>query len=450
MSEKIETNTSRNILGLAGLGLLCGVAVTSVQGCDGDNGLPGGDICGPCGSIATGQLSISGNARLDGFFTAVADMGKATATIQGQFEADVRALAQIYGMAEGEIDAAFISDLKAKIKADFSANVSGGIKLVYKAPECKADISVSVEAQASCEANAECDVQVDPGMASVQCEGTCSGSCSGNCTGEVKCRTPSAGISCSGTCEGTCQLDAAAACEGTCHGECSGNCSLTNADGQCEGQCDGMCTGSCELNAKAECGGTCHGTCYAEADPGGCEGAVECNGSCDAECSGSCEGSFKPPSASANCEASADCQASASAQAEANIECTPPSLDWQFEFNAGVDAAAQAAFIARLGELRVRGTAILQGLARAEALINGKVDGTVVFNPPPIVNLTGKIQGLIQAGFSGDLDIAIGRLPCVLPAFEEAADTLASISTEFTASLALQADLGASILNPMT
>ena len=76
------------------------------------------------------RFSISGNARLDGFFTAGADLGKATATIQGEFEANVRALASLYGMAEGTVDAAFIAELEANIQADFKANVSGGIKIV--------------------------------------------------------------------------------------------------------------------------------------------------------------------------------------------------------------------------------------------------------------------------------------------------------------------------------
>jgi hypothetical protein len=166
-------------------------------------------------------------------------------------------------------------------------------------------------------------------------------------------------------------------------------------------------------------------------------------------CGGSCEGSFTPPSASADCEASAECEAQASAQAEANISCTPPSLDWEFAFNASVDASAQAAFTARLGELRVRGVAILQGLANAQALISGQVNGELVFDPPPVLNIANQIEGLISAGFSGELDIAVGRLPCVLPAFEEAATIMGDITTEFTASVALQAEFGASLLNPM-
>ncbi|MBC8074006.1 MAG: hypothetical protein IAG13_37145 [Deltaproteobacteria bacterium] len=424
------------------------MAATSVQGCDGEN-LPGGDICGECGSIASGQLSISGNSRLDGFFTAVADLGNATGTIRAEFDANVRALGQLYGLGEGAVNAEYVADLKAAIRADFEANIEGGIRLVYKPPACQADINVSVEAQASCEVNADCDVQVDPGEASVSCEGKCEGSCSAECEGGFKCTAPSAGIQCMGECEGSCDIDGGAMCEGTCHGECAGNCTATNAAGECHGECDSTCMGSCELAVKAECMGTCRGTCFAEVEPGGCEGEVQCNGTCMGECTGSCQGKFEPPSASAECEASADCQAQASAQAEANISCTPPSLDWQFAFRGGVDASAQAAFSARLGELRVRGVAILQGLARAQALFTGEVDGEVVFDPAPVANITAQVQGLINAGFSGELDIALGRLPCVLPAFEESVNVLGDVATEFSGSIALQADLGASLLNPM-
>ncbi len=444
MSDQVATSVGSRWVGLAGLGLLCGVALTSVQGCDPTEASE--KICGPCGSIATGQLSISGNARLDGFFTAVADFGKATASIQAGFEADIRALAEIYGMAEGEIDADFINELKAAIQADFDANVEGGLRIVYKPPQCQADINVAVEAQASCEVNAECEAMVDPGEVSVKCEGKCEGSCSAGCMGEVSCQGPAVGAECDVGCEGACELSAAIECNGTCRGECSGDCTARDEMGQCQGACDGECMGTCEAQGMAMCNGTCHGECHAMAMPPSCEGEVKCHAQCMGECSGSCEGNFEPPSASASCEASADCQAQASAQAEANISCTPPSLDWEFAFRANVDAEGQAAFGARLGQLRVRGAAIVQGFARAKALIDGEIDGEVVFKPAPIAKLTAEVQGLISAGVSGDLEIASGRLPCVIPAFQEAGEVLAGVATEFGGSLALQADFTVSLL----
>ena len=432
-------------IALVGIGFLAGFSTTAVQGCDSS------DVCGPCGSIATGQVSVSGNAQLDGFFAAVADLGKATTTIKGEFDANVRALASLYGMVDANavVDAAFVADLKAKIQADFQANVSGGLRIVYKPPECKADINVAVEAQASCEAQAECDVNANPGMVSVECSGTCEGSCSGTCMGEVSCKTPSAGISCSGECEGSCELSGAASCDGTCHGDCSGNCSAMNAAGECHGSCDADCTGSCEFTARASCMGTCHGTCYAMADPGGCEGDVGCSGSCMGQCSGDCKGEATPPSASADCDASADCQAQAKAQASANVECTPPRFDWEFEFAAGVNAEAQAAFIARLSELRVRGAAIIAGFAKASALITGEFEGEVIFDHAPVAALTASIEGLISAGVKGDFDIPAGRIACVIPALKDAGKILGSAATDFTATISLQAQVAGALTNPM-
>ena len=430
-------------MAVVGLGLIAGIAATSVQGC-GEDG-----ICGPCGELAHGSVSISGDAKLDGFFAAVGDFGKATATIQGEFEANVRALGALYGMAEGEVNADYVAMLKAAIQADFNANVSGGFRLVYKAPECKANISVAVEAQASCEASADCDVMVDPGEVSVQCEGSCQGGCDAMCEGSLSCAVKTPTVNCEGECEGSCEIEGGAACEGTCHGDCMGECSAENAAGECHGSCDGMCMGTCELTARAQCQGTCGGTCYVEQGSAQCTAEAECSGSCSGSCSGECKGTATPPSASADCEASADCQAQASAQAEANIECTPPTLDWEFEFAGGLSAEARAGFIARVGELRVRGAAIIQGLARAQALITGEVNGKVVFDPAPVLRLTSSIEGLISAGISGEFDVPAGRIQCVIPALEESVDILGSAVTDFGGSIAVQVDLVATITNPM-
>jgi len=438
---------------LASIGLVIGAAagMATLEGCDGENGL-----CGPCGSISSGQLSISGDARLDGFFAALADLQGATGSISAEFDANIIALAEIYGVveagAEVTVDQALVDDLVAEIRGDFQANLDGGVRLEYVPPACRANVNVAIEAQASCEANAgcECDVEVDPGQVAVSCEGRCEGSCSAMCEGDIACEAPSGGFECSAMCEGACELTAAAECSGTCRGTCDGECTLTNAEGQCEGECSGMCQGTCEVSGGAQCNGRCHGTCRGDFDPGGCGGEVLCSGSCSGECSGSCEGSFEPPRASAECEceASAECNAQASAQAEANIECTPPSLDFVVEFNAGVTADAQAAFLARLGELRVRGAAIIQGFARAEALLNGRVNGEVVFNPAPFARVRTEFEGLVSAGLSGEFEIAPGRIDCVLPAIEEAVTIVGEISTDFTASVAAQASFAAFIANP--
>ncbi len=430
----------RKFLGLMAAGLALGFGTTALTACDAD------DVCGPCGSIATGQLSIAGNAQLDGFFTAVHSFNGATGSIKAEFDADIRALAQVwgYGEADAVIDAAFVDGLVAKIKTDISA--AGELQVNYVPAQCVANVNVAVEAQASCEAQAECDVQVDPGQVSVMCEGTCSGSCEGSCSGEASCAVKTPTVACEGSCEGACELEAGGSCEGTCNGECDGECSLTNAEGECAGECNGTCTGSCELTGKAECSGTCHGTCYVDQGSAQCTAEAECNGSCDAECSGSCEGSFEPPSASANCEASGECQAQASAQASAELNCSPPQLDINFTFNAGLGAGAKAEFNAKLTELRVRGVAILQGMAKLSALITGKVDGEVVFEPAPAVQILGELNAVIDGGVSGELDIPAGRLPCVIPALKEAAQIMGGAASEFSGTIEAQVKF-ASVFN---
>ena len=209
--------------GLLAGGIVAGLALTSIQGCE----EVGSDICGPCGSIAEGSLSISGSAQLDGFFNATGALTGAFAQIRGSFEADIRALAEVYGMvdANATIDAAFVDTLIATIKADFAANLDGGIQVAYKAPSCQADVNIAVEAQASCEAQADCKVEVDPGEVSVKCEGGCSGSCDAECSGELSCAVKAPSITCEGKCEGACTVEAGAMCDGTCNGECMGNCS---------------------------------------------------------------------------------------------------------------------------------------------------------------------------------------------------------------------------------
>lgn len=432
----MNTSNSRTFALLAG-GLIAGLAVTAVQGCDAAD-----DICGPCGTLASGSLSISGSAKLDGFFNATATLTGATARIRGEFDANILALADVYGLARGEVNADFVSQLVGEIKADITANIEGGLKIAYKAPECTANVSVAVDAQAKCEASASCDVEATPPMVSFECKGMCEGGCSGTCEGSLSCAVKAPSVACSGSCEGACQFKAAATCDGTCHGTCSGDCSATDANGQCNGRCDnGTCEGTCEFAAAATCDGQCTGTCLVEQGTAECTADAECRGTCMAECSGSCKGEATPPKASADCEASADCQASASAQANASLECTPPSLDIGFTFKANAKADAQAKFVARIGELKVRGAAILQGAAKLEALVNGKIDGQVVFNPAPLAGLTASMQGIVSAGATGELfaDVPKGRLGCVLPAMGEAIDALGSAATEVGGTIQAQA-----------
>jgi hypothetical protein len=440
---------------LASLGLVAGLALSLTASCEGDG--PGGipnaeDLCGPCGDIATGQLSISGSAQLDGFFTAVGDLQGASATLRGNFEGEIRALAAIYGRADAEINAELVSALVADIRADINASVSGSFRLQYQPPRCSANLDVAVEAQAQCEVQADCQVEASPGNVSVQCTGECTGSCSGSCEGgSVSCTPPGGSLNCDVGCEGECAFETAAACDGTCNGACDGECTLVDANGQCQGECTGNCDGSCEFRAMAQCEGTCHGECHASVTPPECEAQpVTCSGQCMGECSGGCAGDFTPPSASAECDASADCEAQASARAEANLECTPPSLDFGFELNAGLDANARAQFLARLDAVRVHLAGALQAAAQAQALVTGEINGEAVFTPSPVARLQGSMEGFVSGGVDGfvELDIPPGRLPCVIPAFTSAISALGDVGTDLSFTAQASVDLFGFVANP--
>lgn len=408
------------------------------------------ELCGPCGEVVTGDVGISGNAKVDGFFSAVASLNNAYVTINGDFESRIDELIAVWEVevAANASLSAKIEALKAEIDAQVTASVSGGLTINYVPARCEANVNVAVSAQAQCEAKAGCDVEVDPGEVSVSCEGTCEGSCDATCTGGFQCDL-SAGGSCEGECSGSCEMEVAAECNGTCRGTCTGECQVRDAMGACAGKCEGTCQGTCELAASASCEGTCTGSCKVEAEAD-CE--VEnpkCSGSCSGSCTGSCKGKATPPSASVDCEATAECEAQASAQASANIACTPPSLDIGFTFNATVaaDAQAKAAFTAKMNALKVAGVGIVQGFGRMTALIDGEIDGQVVFDPPPLAQIEGQIEILIDAGVSGELfaDIPIGRAECAFSAFSESITVLGRIGTEATASIEAQASFVGSL-----
>jgi hypothetical protein len=439
-----------SLLAPALVGALAGGACSSTDNPLADNPLGGtaDKLCGPCGKLKTGDVGISGNAKLDGFFSAVAKLSDATASINGDFNANIDALSQVYAVEDFDASANIdtkVNNLIAAIKADFSANLDGGVTLNYTPAECHASVNVAVQAQAQCEAKAGCDAKVNPGEVDVQCEGECTGSCDGSCSGGVPTCEVDASATCEGKCEGSCTVEGGAKCDGVCHGECMGTCSIMDASGNCNGQCDGTCKGGCEASVAAHCDGTCSGKCEVSADAK-CSGgeAPHCSGTCKGSCNANCTGKVTPPSASASCDATADCQAQASAQANASIECTPPSIDLSYGFKASADASAQADFMAHLSQLKVRGGAILQGFEKYDVIINGKKDasGNVIVKSP-VVTLTASVQDLVNNAGSIAADVPVFRLGCAVDAFRESGKVLGDLATNGTADLKAQAKFAA-------
>ncbi len=340
------------IFGLLGCGLVIGMAATATQGCD------PGDIAEQCGLVCDemafleGKVNISGTASIDAFFGASLDFSGATAKVAGDIQAELDALYGLVG-ADGS------ADFKAKLDAKLSGWIEGGLTIDAQPPRCEANLDVSVQAAAAC------DADVKPGMIEAKCEGSCkvSAEAQADCQamGNLTCTGTAPNLQCEGTCSGGCDLKVAAACDGTCTGKCG-------AEENFKGTCDGMCEGQCDVKAGAKCEGSCTGSCEYTAPMGGCDASAEAkcdvSGMAEAKCEGSCSGKATPP------EVSAECKASVDAKAEASVQCFPPSLTVGFKLKGGLDADASAQFDAFINNFKLRFSALLAALARAEGLIS--------------------------------------------------------------------------------
>lgn len=327
--------------------------------------------------VAEGNAAISGIQSVDAFFGAVIKF-KAAADLMTQNVADAKArLALSVGLPAAASDA----ELKAALQQKIDANVKGGLKIRYKQPECRASVKATVEA------TARCDAEFDPGKAEVKCEGSCTAEAGAEvkCEGdaELVCKGTAPELKCSGSCTGSCNLDVAAKCDGTCKGTCTG----AGGTGQSlEGHCDGNCKGECEMKAGGECKGQCKGECEYKPGEASCsaDAQVECRaqGNASVDCKGSCDGKITPP------KAKAECEAAAKAEASADVECTPPDLDIEFKFKAGLNAKQKAAFqawlsvfqtqVARLVvEAEGRGRVLLASAGDLSAAAKGAVQGSI-------------------------------------------------------------------------
>lgn len=444
-----------SVFALAGAMVVYG---TVAPGCD-ELAEAAGEVCGPCGEIEKGDATITGNAELDGIFKAVGTLKLTTGSIKGDFDSRVRALAEgVFGIdVEGKATADLVTEIKASYSAMISANVEGGVTVNFQPPKCQASLDVAVSASAQCEAklDASCsaEVECDPGKLSFACEGSCSGSCEGTCevpSCEVAVSGPS--LACEGTCSGGCAVDVDAKCEGKCEGECSGECSAHNADGECSGTCSGTCSGKCEVKAEASCSGECRGSCKLTGPTAtaNCTGELKCEGKCEGSCSGGCTGEVKAPKCEGevecNAEASAKCEAQASAQASASMECTPPTLELDYNFKAGVNAQAQAEFLAKLDKFRVEMIAIIQGTAKMRALVDANYAAELGITPPTVA-IGASVSAFVDALGSGEIEIAApGLALCAVPAFQDAAEILADLPVELAGTISAQLELVALVV----
>ena len=404
--------------GLIAGGLIAGISLTAVQGCD--------DLAAQCGLVCEsdafvqGKFNISGNASVDAFFSATLDVAGA---MNGVAEGIQVELAALYGLVGAEVG----GDFKAALDAKLSAYIEGGITVRAEPARCEASLDITAKAAA------ECDVNASPGSVEVQCMGSCSidASAQADCAaaGGLTCKGTAPNLACEGTCQGGCQLEIAAACEGTCRGQCDGQ--------DFEGRCDGMCQGECDLGAGGSCGGRCTGSCEWTPPSGSCDASLEarCSASAEAnvECKGGCTGKAEPPMVSAECKATVE------AKAEASVQCYPPSLTIDYQLKAGVmgDLAVKAEFEAFISNFRTRYAALLAAIKRAEGLVS--VSGNLAAAG------SAAIQGLaadLQA--NGDLKASIGA-GCAIATLPKAAELLTSAGQNLGAQVSAAGSVTASV-----
>jgi hypothetical protein len=92
--------------------------------------------------------------------------------------------------------------------------------------------------------------------------------------------------------------------------------------------------------------------------------------------------------------------------------------------------------------LKVKGAAILTGFAKYSALIDGKIDGQVVFETSPLAAVKASLEGVAKEGVNGKIfaDIPSGRIMCVIPAMTKSVEALAGMATGAAATLKAQGE----------
>lgn len=396
-------------------------------GVDGD-----GDTSGPCGDRV-------GTPTIDGYLQATDDMIAATNGAGADFETALASIESELGLdGSGNLNTR-VDAIVASLSAEVAANTDG--LWIYGAHvECVSDIRAAQEAQLSCEKTL-CGGGdgVNAGEIPVECSGACLGACAGACSTQSTqlCMADVDGQTCEGICDGTCELAAPGACDGICVGSCSGTCTETDESG-CIGECEGSCEGTCTPRQARTCGGSCTGTCLAE-EAGGCSGDTYCDSVCVGECKGACSGTVVPAAGVSPCEHSAHCKPQAGALSLAHLHCTATALRHAFEYTGA--AASEAQFTTKIATVVAELQAAEDSFNLLSALITGEVHGEVVYEAPPVAELVTGLQGIVDAGFS---TVPEDRLACVVPALEQAVQTLSELTANSSTVLQAQAKLVAS------
>ncbi len=429
------------------------------------------EVCAPCGLLSEGDVSITGDPRLDGTLEAVYLLDKWGSLAAESFDSNMALLAEQYGVEipeDGRFSAGAVADVVAAINQGLFGISGVEIHVSMERPRCWIDSSVALERQVVCEEGS--DLYVPPDCSTGQ-QGSCTGLCEGECiarvsgsnvnlcTGVCYREAALAGDECLVGCIGSCEHDGGVECPGRCFGQCDTTCAGYTSLGRCNGECEGLCVGVCDSRTPFDCEGECEGLCRVPvSEEGACDGI--CMGDCaQGKCAGAsrCRGHFRPRGCDSSInarQAVLDCQEMTRLLGWANLRCEPAGVRSGIEMSPLATELDRGVIISRASRLESILAAILDDYGKLSLLVEG-VDVAQMIGPGeltdeyqldtrprpagrlsmedlgtwgyvearehlPLTGLKARLGMLRIKGTSGDYEITAGSLPCVQPALEEA------------------------------
>ncbi len=456
---------------IAALAVLGGCLILFTPGCEEVL-----EACAPCGNVTDGDVNISGDPRLDGTLEAFQRVRRFAESAAAGFDRDKEMLIETFEISE----AAGIEEIVAEIESQLLGNQTVDVAIALEPARCWVDAEYAIASELACEELLECNLPRKPSqwIKAPLCTGLFVGECDARCLGQCFDETLPSERSCTEECVGTCSEITGQSCPGMCRGSCSSACSAYRANGECAGGCSGLCTGVCEAPIPFYCGGSCYGHCRVDLGEGNlCRG--QCRGGCvdhsgKGKGQGTCRGHLRPAGFDEECS---ECREMAKWIAWSMLTCWPAAVKLSVDFSPEYEDD-RTDFLARVRKLE----RVLARTANKYAALALLVDGvdvtselepqdlteTVSENTPeidylksetdvedlgvvfsrrflPLSGLKARVKMLAGTATQGDFLITSNALPCITPAFEEAASLLGEMIPAVNSGADLEMDRACSI-----
>jgi hypothetical protein len=408
------------------------------------------DVCAPCGSVAAGDATISGDPRLDGTIEAIQRIRRTALRLTDEFSSDIELLGSAF-----DVQGSGASDVVKEIKKQLFDDPDVNVAIAYEPARCWADAAHAVSAEFSCEERLGCAHTADQKRRD-KCVGLFVGDCGNNdCRGLCYVGMEGGEPECPAGCIGTCGEVFSLPCPGVCVGTCTLTCSAYNSEGECFGFCPGFCNGICDSPIPFQCSGLCLGLCEAEVDE-----EESCAGLCYGTCAdrkgnfmgeGLCRGHVWPQGYTEECSY---CRETANALAWSSIACEPAkvsvSVNFSPEFSQSRDGMifkirTLERVLARAADAHAKLALLVDGVDDAgELQLKDLVDPIdaetadlddagledLALDARPLKSIKDRVAALMDTATKGDFQVAAGSLSCVRPAFEEAFSILDELIPE--------------------